>query len=268
MATSAQKCSRSCRPLFNQNYLHGQNIQPPRVAQLTLRFMFRRTTSNVCIARVKERHMFNSRFARFAALLIVFAPALAAQVPSASEPPRYALPPKEIVDVFDAPLPPRTTVSPSRQVMALESLRPHPTIAELSQPMLRLAGSRINPKTNGPRLAGNVYAIALKRISDGTEVTVAVPRQANVSYVRFSPDGSRLSFINTKENALELWVADTTTGAAQAVSGPDRLNGTSGDPCDWLNDNVTLVCKTVATGRGPAPAEPTVSPGVNVQEDY
>ena len=64
-----------------------------------------------------------------------------------------------------------------------------------------------------------------------------------------------------------MWVADTATGSAKVVSGADRLNATTGDPCDWLRDNTTLICELVPAGRGPAPQEPTVPTGPNVQEN-
>jgi dipeptidyl aminopeptidase/acylaminoacyl peptidase len=212
--------------------------------------------------------MIANRPARLVALLAVLvAPALLAQSPG-YEPPKYQLPPKAIVDAFDvAPLP-QTTLSPSKQVIALTVSRPHPTIAELAQPMLRLAGSRINPKTNGPRLAGRIYAITLKKIADGSEIKVTTPPQANVSNVKFSPDGTRLSFLNTRDNGIELWVADAATGGARAISGADRINATTGDPCDWLRDNATLVCELVPAGRGPAPVEPVVPIGPNVEEHH
>ena len=146
--------------------------------------------------------MFATRPARILLLALLLAPALAAQIPSASDPPRYALPPKDIVDAFDAPLPPTVTVSPSRQVLALESHRAHPTIAELAQPMLRLAGFRVNPKTNGPRLAGNVYAITLRRIADGVEMKVNLPPQPNVSNVQFSADDLKRAMRKSVEKAL------------------------------------------------------------------
>ena len=75
-----------------------------------------------------------ARLAVIASLLL--APALVAQVPTASDPPKYVLPPKTIVDVFDAEYLPQTTVSPNRQVVALTKARPYPSIAELAQPML------------------------------------------------------------------------------------------------------------------------------------
>ena len=93
--------------------------------------------------------------------------------------------------------------------------RPSPSS---SQPMLRLAGSRVNPKTNGPHraigLAGTgIYSITLKKIADGAEVNVTMPPQARISHVKFSPDGSRLAFLHTKDSAIELWVADGATGS-------------------------------------------------------
>jgi len=104
---------------------------------------------------------------------LILAPALAAQVPTASDPPKYVMPPKAIVDAFDADPLPQTLLSPNKQVVALTKARTYPTIAELAQPMYRLAGSRVNPKTNGPHRASGlpgtgIYSITLKKIADGT----------------------------------------------------------------------------------------------------
>src|SRR5438105_4277488 len=190
---------------------------------------------------------------------LLFAAAVAAQSPT------YLLPPKEVIEAFDAKPLPEAILSPSRQVMALVSRKGQPTIAMLSQPMLRIAGARINPKTFGPHRTPLIYAIALKKIADGSEVSAPIPPDANLSNLEFSPDGSKLAFLNTKTDDIELWVANATTGTAKKVG--DHINATAGDPCDWLNDNATLVCKFVVSGRGPAPAEPTVPPGPNVQEN-
>ena len=144
-----------------------------------------------------------------------------------------------------------------------------PTIAELAQPIHRIAGARINPKTNGrQQRGGNVIGITLKSIANGTEKKVTLPANPNIGDVSFSPDGKRLSFTNTKENGIELWVADTMTGQAKLVSGTDRLNATAGDPVDWLKDGVTLLVQLVPSGRGPAPVEPAVPTGPNIQENY
>ena len=191
---------------------------------------------------------------------------------SAQEDQKYLLPPKAIVDVFDAEPLPQTLINPNHQAVALIKAHNYPTIAELAQPMLRLAGSRVNPKTNGPHRASGlpgtgIYSITMKKIAGGAETNVTMPPQARVSHVKFSPDGSRLAFLNTKSDAIELWVADTSTGSARAVvSGADRINATAGDPCDWLKDNVTMVCALVPGGRGQAPTEPAVPTGPTIHE--
>src|SRR6266849_1658482 len=186
--------------------------------------------------------MFSIRPGHIVALAFLLAPALAALPPvDSANAPKYLLPPKPVVNTFDAPPLPQAMVSPSRQVIALEFSKGHPSIAELAQPMLRLAGFRVNPKTNGPHLTSGIDAITLQRIADGREIKLAVPAQANLSNLHFSPDGAHLSFLATKEGRIELWVADTATGATKLLSGTDRLNAASGDPCDWRRDNTTLV---------------------------
>jgi dipeptidyl aminopeptidase/acylaminoacyl peptidase len=204
---------------------------------------------------------------RKSALAIAFCIVTAISLQAQNSAPRYELPPRAVIEAFDTPPLPQAILSPSKQSIALLYRQPYPTVAELSRPMLRLAGIRINPRTNGTHLTARIFGITFKRISDGAETKVAVPPQPNISNVSFSPDGARLSFLNTTSDRVELWVADVATGRARTVTGLDRLNGTGGDPCEWLHDNVTVVCQLVPAGRGPAPNEPAVPTGPNVQEN-
>jgi dipeptidyl aminopeptidase/acylaminoacyl peptidase len=201
-------------------------------------------------------------------LALVLAAAAAASVHAQSAAGSgYQLPPKVIVDILDAAPTPTVVVSPGRQTVALLERRSMPSIADLAEPIHRLAGFRINPKTNGRQQRGGAgIGIALKAIAGGTETKVVLPANANVGDLLFSPDGKRLSFTNTKANGIEAWVADTATGQSRLVSGGDRLNATAGEPCDWLEDNVTLVCATVPASRGAIPVESRVPSGPNVHE--
>jgi dipeptidyl aminopeptidase/acylaminoacyl peptidase len=202
------------------------------------------------------------RTLRFPFLLsLLFAATLTAQSP------KYLVPPPEVVAAFDAAPLPEALLSPSKKVIALAYRHGQPTISALSQPMLRLAGDRVNPRTNGPHRTALIYAIHLQKVAGGGEVTVTVPPHANLSNLKFSPDGSKLAFLATRDDGIELWVAGTSSGAAKKVSGTARLNAAAGDPCDWLRDNKTLVCKIVPPGRGPAPADSNVPSGPNVQEN-
>src|SRR6185436_11588158 len=221
-------------------------------------------------ARSQEVPMKLRTVAFLAALVI--APALpyaqaqrqAAATPTASG---YLLPPKVIVDMIDAAPTPGVVVAPDRKTLALLERRSLPTVADLAQPIHRIAGQRINPKTNGrQQRTGGVYAITLQQVAGGKQTKISVPKDARLGDVSFSPDGKRLAFTNTRENGIELWVADTATGQSKLLSGTDRLNGTGGGPCDWLEDGVTLLCQLVPAGRGPAPVDPSVPTGPNIQE--
>lgn len=188
-----------------------------------------------------------------------------AQAPS-SQSSAYLVPPKVIVDILDTPPLPQGIVSPTRGSVAVLHRRSMPTIAALARPMHRLAGTRINPRTNGPHRASSVFAIALTDLATGRETKIASPPNADLGSVAFSPDGRRLAFTVTRADGIELWVADTATGQAKAVTGV-TLNAAAGDPCEWLKDGGTLLCRAVAAGRAPAPVAPAAPTGPNIQEN-
>ncbi|MBP7569064.1 MAG: S9 family peptidase [Acidobacteria bacterium] len=202
------------------------------------------------------------------ALCLAFPAHLPAQAPPAAQAPaesRYQLPPKVIVDILDARPLPAVIVSPSRQQLALLDRPSMPSIAELSQPMLRLAGTRINPATNGPQRSQGITGITLKSIADGKDTPVVVPPEPRLDPIGFSPGGRRLAFTQTRPGGIELWVADTATGQAKAVT-VAALNATLGPPCQWVDDN-SLLCEFVVASRGAAPKPPDVPTGPNVQEN-
>src|SRR5688572_19201684 len=170
----------------------------------------------------------------------------------------YLTPPQAVVDILDAEPLPTVTVSPGRDVLAIVARRSMPSIAELAQPMLRLAGLRINPATNGPHRAPSGNGIRLRMVATEAERPVQVPPNARIGTVGFSPDGKRLYFTNTRDSSVDLWVADVATGRARMVDAP--LNAIAGG-CDWLQDSSALLCTFVPSSRGMAPAAPNLPSG-------
>src|SRR5260370_30425965 len=86
----------------------------------------------------------------------------------------YQKPPREILDVLNLPLNPAISVSPSRDYAILMQPLRYPPIAEVAQPMLRLAGLRIDSGANGMHLAGNVIGYSIKRISAGAALAGSI----------------------------------------------------------------------------------------------
>src|SRR5947208_13393302 len=109
----------------------------------------------------------------------------------------YKKPPKEILDVLNAPATPGESLNPSRDWMILREPMSYPPIADVAQPMLRLAGLRINPRTNGPHTATYSVRLVLKKIADGSEIKVALPATPRISSLEWSPDGKQFAFLNT-----------------------------------------------------------------------
>ena len=139
-------------------------------------------------------------FAFAAALIIAASAAQFAQTrqqPSATS--GYLMPPQAIVDILDAPPIPSVVVGPDLRTIAVLSRRSMPTIAELAEPIYRIAGARINPKTNGRQQRGGaIISITLKSIADGREKKVTVPPNPNIGNVSFSPDGKRAQDVSKR----------------------------------------------------------------------
>jgi dipeptidyl aminopeptidase/acylaminoacyl peptidase len=179
----------------------------------------------------------------------------------------YQKPPKAILDVLDAPANPFVSVSPTKDRLLLATAVRYPSIAELAEPMLRLAGLRINPKTNGPHRITRITALTLKTIADGREMKIALPPNANPGLPLWSNDGKQFAMLNTTANGIELWIGAPATGKIRKIAGV-TINGAYGDPLGWMPDSQTMLVQTVVASRGPAPVAPSVPTGPNVQENY
>lgn len=176
----------------------------------------------------------------------------------------YKKPPQAIMDVLNAPAIPNTSVSPARDKIALlEPLR-YPPIADLAQPMLRLAGTRFNPNTNAPHLQGYSVSLKFKNISDGKETEVSLPAGAKIVNVQWAPDGRHVAFGNSTPVGVELWIADTATGKANRIK--NVLVNTAFGGFSWESSK-TIGALLVPSKRGTAPGYQNLTPGEpNIQE--
>jgi len=193
---------------------------------------------------------------------------LAGSVLSAQAPPPrpsgYLTPPKAIVDIMTAEPLPNVAVSPSRDVIALMPRRSMPPISEVSQPMQRLAGMRINPRTNGPHRTAPATGITIRTIASGAERMIVVPAGAKIGGALFSPDSKRIAFTNTREDTIELYVADVATGQSRLVPGA-AINGLNGT-CQWLENSTALICGFIPSPRATVPPPSKTPTGPNIQE--
>lgn len=177
----------------------------------------------------------------------------------------YQKPPQAVLDVLNAPVPPTGALSPTREYMLLAQGVRYPPISELAQPMLRLAGLRINPNTTGRHRAPFYVALTLKKVADGSERKVKLPAGVQAGLPVWSPDGRRFAFTNTTPTGIELWAGDPATARVWKLKGV-VVGAVYGTPVQWMPDNRTLLVQTVTAKRGAPPAEETVPQAPNVQE--
>jgi dipeptidyl aminopeptidase/acylaminoacyl peptidase len=176
----------------------------------------------------------------------------------------YQKPPQAVLDVLHAPLPPTPVLSPTRRHLALARPVRYPPVADLAVPMLRLAGVRIDPRTNAEHGAAYWVSLSVMTVPDGAERPVRLPADARIGVPRWSADGAWMAFTNSTARGVELWVVDVATLRARRIPGV-QLNPVLGGPLQWMADHRTLLVKTVPP-RGAAPQAPAVPPGPRVRE--
>ena len=184
---------------------------------------------------------------------------------------KYQKPPQGIETLLMAPATPIALVSPDKKMMAMEQPETLSTIAEVSQPRLRLAGLRFNPLTNGQTAVEYATGLSLQAGSGGAPRPVTgLPVMPKILYVKWSPDGKSLAFVQRVDGkpapGLELYVVNVATAMAHRV-GTMRLNGVLGAPCDWIPDSKALLCRVVPAARGEEPKREMTPEGPDVSEN-
>ena len=207
--------------------------------------------------------MFSPRIPLIALCLLV----LTAGAAPAGE--TYQAPPAVLADMVDAPPTPGVSISPDGEWMMLLDRPGLPSIEEVAQPELRLAGLRINPRTSGRARMRSLNGLRFREIATDVERAVSgIPAGARINYLSWSPDGRKVAFIIEKDDHVSLWSASPKNAKAKRV-GPKKLalGGAYGRPYSWLADSESFVVRAIPEDRGPAPEAPIAPEGPIVQEN-
>ncbi|MCP4632358.1 MAG: S9 family peptidase [candidate division Zixibacteria bacterium] len=179
----------------------------------------------------------------------------------------YKMPPKHIADLVDAPWTPRISISPDNKWLLLMSWPGLPSIEEVAQPELRLAGLRFNPRTNSVSRGWHYNTMVIRKFPDGEEkAIIGLPANPKISNVEWSPDSKWIAFTLTRNDGVELWIVNAKDTVARKLSDV-RINTTYDSPYEWMSDNKSLIIKTIPVGRGIPPEEPMIPSGPVIQEN-
>ena len=179
----------------------------------------------------------------------------------------YKMPPKAIRDLVDAPLTPVVSISSDKKHILILERASLPSIEELSQTELRLAGLRINPKTNGRSRSSYYTGIVVQEIKSGRQKIIkGLPKDGRISNVSWSPNGKHIAMTVIRGSQINLYTVDIKSSKAKLLF-KSPLNTIYGTPFYWLSNSKGLVTKTIISGRGDPPKLSSMPKGPVVQEN-
>ncbi|MEZ4954938.1 MAG: hypothetical protein R2825_15330 [Saprospiraceae bacterium] len=201
-------------------------------------------------------------------ITIFFIPMLLSIMAYSQENIGYQIPPKPIADLIDAAPTPGLSISPNDEWLLLMERPSMPSIEEVSQEELRLAGLRINPMTNGQSRSSYYTNIRMKSLDNLQENDVkGIPQNARIGTVVWSPDSKHFAFMNTISNGIELWLVDVAKATAKRLTDAVINDAIRGNAYSWLPDSRHLVYQQIDLQRGDIPKEPTVPSGPVIQSN-
>ena len=178
----------------------------------------------------------------------------------------YQLPPKDIADLLLAKPTPAISVDHKGEWMLLIGRYSYPSVEELAQPELRIAGLRFNPNNFSPSRLNLASDFTLKNLRTGKEYKIqGLPSPLMGGYINWSPGEDKIAFLQTTSKQVDCYVIDIATQRATKVN-QTPLNTVLGVPAQWIDDK-TLLYATRLQPASAAPPKKLVPDGPAVQEN-
>jgi dipeptidyl aminopeptidase/acylaminoacyl peptidase len=172
-------------------------------------------------------------------------------------------PPKEIMDVLNAPLLPAVWTSPTGKYMIMADPIIYPPLEELASDMLKLAGIRVNPRNNGNHGEHGGTSPRIFNITNKVITPLSIPQNAEVIDVKWTVDGQRFALSIDHKDHIGLWIGDIK-GNIKEVKGLG-LNKLLGTAVTWLPDQKKLLLLRIPK-RGNPPVAPAIPKGPEIKE--
>lgn len=182
-------------------------------------------------------------------LILLILMVLTSILTKAQESAGFRKPSSPILQLADYSRPPRISMDLQRQYILLQYSATYKTLADLSQPELKLAGMRINPDLFCPSQLTYINALKLRTVQDTQLYQIqGMPASPKLAYITWSPDYKKIAFTHTDSAGMQLWIADIEKRNAYKVCS-EYLNAAMGQPFIWFTDSKSLLIKAIPQPR-------------------
>jgi dipeptidyl aminopeptidase/acylaminoacyl peptidase len=177
----------------------------------------------------------------------------------------YQTPPKAIADLLLAKPTPSISLDKKATWMLIMERNSYPTVEELGQPEVRVAGLRLNPNNFSPSRQNFINGLKLKNIKTGKESSiVGLPANLLAGNISWSPDEKQIAFTHTTGSRVDLYVLAVEKAIATKIN-KTALNATLGPVFSWVNEG-TLLYTTITQPASMMPKRPITPVGPSIQE--
>ena len=178
---------------------------------------------------------------------------------------QYQTPHKDISVLADASPAPWMRINSDGTKALLLYRQPYKSIEELSETEMRLAGLRINPKTNISSRARYRYDIKVFDMATNREQAVSgLPKNARMTNWTWSKNQKYMAFTNTVSEGVELWVLDIDQKKASRLTDA-VVSANMNSAVNWLDEETILYTKlpnnrqALIDNKTSVPTGPTIS---------
>lgn len=199
-------------------------------------------------------------------ILVAFALLLSAttsQLLAQQEDNTWKKPPQEVLEVLNAPKAPWVWTSPTGNHLLLMDPRSNPPLKELAAPMHKLAGIRVNPKTNAAHTRYTAKNARLVNIKNGETTPIKLPSELEIDYVVWTANGEQFVLIVQYPDHSGIWIGNTK-GEVKELKNL-AINTLIGAGVNWLPDQKRLLIHRIPE-RGEAPKKPEIPIGPMIMQ--
>ncbi len=180
---------------------------------------------------------------------------------------QYQKPPKEITEIIEAAKTNNVLISDAGKYLLVLTDNGYPSIKDVSKPVLKLAGIRVNPQNNALGNQNFYSSIVIKDINTNTSKTInGLPPILKAFNFQFSPDEEYLAFANITDDGVHLWLADLKSATAKRLT-TGNLNTAMGKLFEWHHNSESIIAKFLPENKGKKPVQDSVPTGPIVQEN-